>query len=323
MTKQTMKKIPILLLALAAMPATAQRTETTLNEGWEFAKGDSGQWNEVRVPHDWAIYGPFDRANDLQVTAVKQNGETRESLKTGRTGGLPFIGRGAYRTNVNIADTAQRSITLVFDGAMSNAHVRVNGKEVAFWPYGYNSFHVSLDSVMRPGDNSVEVELENFEHQSRWYPGAGLYRNVHLVNTHRVHIPVWGTYVTTPRVGEDYASVKLQMRIDGARKKEKVDVSTVILDPQGTEVASDRSTYHAHGQDFTQSFLVNSPELWSPESPALYTARTTLSLGGKVVDEYDTRFGIRSLDYVPEKGFFLNGVPTKFKGVCNHHDLGP
>lgn len=319
-----MKQIPILMsLMLVALPVTAQRTETTLNEGWEFSKGDSGQWKEVRVPHDWAIYGPFDRANDLQVTAVKQNGETRESLKTGRTGGLPFIGRGAYRTNINIADTAQRSVTLVFDGAMSNAHVRVNGQEVAFWPYGYNSFHVSLDSVMRPGENSVEVDLENFEHQSRWYPGAGLYRNVHLVNTHRVHIPVWGTYVTTPRVGEDYASVRLQMRIDGAKKKEKVEVSTVILDPQGQEVASDRSIYHAHGQDFTQSFLVKAPELWSPVTPTLYTARTTLSLDGKVVDEYDTHFGIRSIEYVPEKGFFLNGVPTKFKGVCNHHDLGP
>lgn len=306
--------------------AMAQRDVTTLNDGWKFSKGspaEAKEWQTVRVPHDWAIYGPFDRANDLQVVAVEQNGETEKTEKTGRTGGLPFIGKGTYRTTFEVPDTAGRSVTLVFDGAMSNAHVKVNGKEVAFWPYGYNSFYVNVDDAVVPGANDLEVALENFEKASRWYPGAGLYRNVHVVNTSRLHIPTWGTYVTTPRVGKDYASVKLQMKIDGATKKEKVDVKTVILDPQGRTVATDNSIYHANGQDFTQNFLVNTPDLWSPENPALYTARTTLSVDGKVMDSYDTRFGIRSLEYVPEKGFFLNGEPTKFKGVCNHHDLGP
>ena len=306
--------------------AMAQRDVTTLNDGWKFSKGspaEAKEWQTVRVPHDWAIYGPFDRANDLQVVAVEQNGETEKTEKTGRTGGLPFIGKGTYRTTFEVPDTAGRSVTLVFDGAMSNAHVKVNGKEVAFWPYGYNSFYVNVDDAVVPGANDLEVALENFEKASRWYPGAGLYRNVHVVNTSRLHIPTWGTYVTTPRVGKDYASVKLQMKIDGATKKEKVDVKTVILDPQGRTVATDNSIYHANGQDFTPNFLVNTPDLWSPENPALYTARTTLSVDGKVMDSYDTRFGIRSLEYVPEKGFFLNGEPTKFKGVCNHHDLGP
>ncbi len=306
--------------------AMAQRDVTTLNDGWKFSKGspaEAKEWQTVRVPHDWAIYGPFDRANDLQVVAVEQNGETEKTEKTGRTGGLPFIGKGTYRTTFEVPDTAGRSVTLVFDGAMSNAHVKVNGKEVAFWPYGYNSFYVNVDDAVVPGSNDLEVALENFEKASRWYPGAGLYRNVHVVNTSRLHIPTWGTYVTTPRVGRDYASVKLQMKIDGATKKEKVDVKTVILDPRGRTVATDNSIYHANGQDFTQNFLVNTPDLWSPENPALYTARTTLSVDGKVMDSYDTRFGIRSLEYVPEKGFFLNGEPTKFKGVCNHHDLGP
>lgn len=306
--------------------AMAQRDVTTLNDGWKFSKGspaEAKEWQSVRVPHDWAIYGPFDRANDLQVVAVEQNGETEKTEKTGRTGGLPFIGKGTYRTSFEVPDTAGRSVTLVFDGAMSNAHVKVNGKEVAFWPYGYNSFYVNVDDAVVPGSNDLEVSLENFEKASRWYPGAGLYRNVHVVNTSRLHIPTWGTYVTTPRVGKDYASVKLEMKIDGATKKEKVDVNTVILDPKGRTVATDNSIYHANGQDFTQNFLVNAPDLWSPENPALYTARTTLSVDGKVMDSYDTRFGIRSLEYVPEKGFFLNGEPTKFKGVCNHHDLGP
>lgn len=324
-----MKPLITFSIALAGcmgFSAMAQRDVTTLNDGWKFSKGspaEAKEWQTVRVPHDWAIYGPFDRANDLQVVAVEQNGETEKTEKTGRTGGLPFIGKGTYRTTFEVPDTAGRSVTLVFDGAMSNAHVKVNGKEVAFWPYGYNSFYVNVDDAVAPGSNDLEVALENFEKASRWYPGAGLYRNVHVVNTSRLHIPTWGTYVTTPRVGKDYASVKLQMKIDGATKKEKVDVKTAILDPQGRTVATDNSIYHANGQDFTQNFLVNTPDLWSPENPALYTARTTLSVDGKVMDSYDTRFGIRSLEYVPEKGFFLNGVPNKFKGVCNHHDLGP
>lgn len=314
------------LLGSLGLTVMAQRNVDTLNEGWRFAKGapdEAREWQSVRVPHDWAIYGPFLRDNDLQVVAVKQNGETEETVKTGRTGGLPFIGKGTYRTTFEVPDTAGRSVTLVFDGAMSNARVKVNGREVAFWPYGYNSFYVNVDDVVVPGNNDLEVALENYEKASRWYPGAGLYRNVHVVNTDRVHIPMWGTYITTPKVSRDYASVSLKMKIDGAVKGEKVEVNTVVLDPQGRKVAEDVSTYHAHGQKFVQNFLVDKPELWSPDSPSLYTARTTLSVGGREVDSYDTRFGIRSLEYVPEKGFFLNGEVTKFKGVCNHHDLGP
>ncbi len=167
------------------------------------------------------------------------------------------------------------------------------------------------------------VELENFERASRWYPGAGLYRNVHVLATDRVHIPVWGTYITTPVVKDSYATVSLNSKIEGARKGEKVEVNTTIIAPDGKTVASDKSSYHAHGQDFTQNFLVENPTLWSLDSPALYTAHTTLSVDGKEVDSYDTRFGIRTIEYIPEKGFFLNGKVTKFKGVCNHHDLGP
>jgi len=328
MTISILPKYSILLALSAAigLSASAQRTQTTLNDGWEFRKevkdGWTG-WENVRVPHDWAIYGPFSRDNDLQKVAVKQNGEEVATWKTGRTGGLPFIGKGRYRTTFEIPDTAGRSVALVFDGAMSNAHVRVNGKEVIHWPYGYNSFHVAIDSVMRPGENTLEVDLENFDQASRWYPGAGLYRNVHVVNTSRIHIPVWGTQVVTPRVGKDFASVELTTTIEGAPKGKDLAIVTRILSPEGRVVASDSSRYRARGQKIRQGMLVENPQLWSPETPALYTARTELVYDGKVQDTYDTRFGIRSLDYVPEKGFFLNGVPTKFRGVCNHHDLGP
>ena len=325
-----MNRLPIFtavaLSGAIALSLHAERSVATLNEGWEFTKGRPGastEWQRVRVPHDWAIYGPFDRANDLQTVAVEQNGETEKTEKTGRTGGLPFIGQGTYRTVFNVPDTAGRSIVLVFDGAMSNAHVKVNGKEVAHWPYGYNSFYVDVTGAVHPGDNDLLVELENYERASRWYPGAGLYRNVHVVNADRVHIPVWGTYVTTPYVAADEASVRLEMEIDGARKGEKIGVNTEIISPEGKVVAVNNAAYVAHGQKHFQNFLVKNPELWSPASPKLYTARTNILVDGKVVDSYDTRFGIRRLEYIPEKGFFLNGEPVKFKGVCNHHDLGP
>lgn len=333
MQKKTITRILVAVLAAGVVTgARADRTVTTLNDGWRFAKGhgaEATQWQNVRVPHDWAIYGPFDRANDLQVVAVEQNGESVPTEKTGRTGGLPFIGKGIYETVFEVPDTTGKSVTLVFDGAMSNAVVTLNGKEIGRWPYGYNSFHINADGVAVPGKNTLKVELENKVQQSRWYPGAGLYRNVHVVTTDKVHIPVWGTYVTTPKVTPDYASVHLEMDIDGAARPDSsynypaYDVRTVIIAPDGKEVAEDKSVYYARGQKFAQNFLVENPQLWDLDTPSLYTARTTISHDGKVLDSYDTRFGIRSIEYIPEKGFFLNGRPTKFKGVCNHHDLGP
>lgn len=316
----------IALTGVVGLSANGERRVSTLNEGWEFSKGDAQsatQWERVRVPHDWAIYGPFDRDNDLQKVAVEQNGEKEETVKTGRTGGLPFIGKGTYRTSFELADEAERNITLVFDGAMSNAHVSINGKEVAYWPYGYNSFYVDVTDAVKSGSNEMVVELENYERASRWYPGAGLYRNVHIVNTHRVHIPTWGTYVTTPKVSAEEASVHIEMEIEGANKGEKVDVATSIIAPDGSVAATNNSAYIAHGQKFAQNFLLSAPQLWSPATPALYTAVTELKVDGQTVDTYETRFGVRSLEYIPEKGFYLNGEPAKFKGVCNHHDLGP
>lgn len=323
-----MKKVLLLILVFAAViiPLNAQRVETLLKTGWQFAHGHGDEisaWQDVTIPHDWAITGPFSRDNDLQNVAVEQNGESRASEKTGRTGGLPFIGRGTYRTSFDIADTTARSTSLVFDGAMSNAHVFVNGSEVAFWPYGYNSFHIDISPYVKPGANSLVVELENFDRASRWYPGAGLYRNVRLLSTNKVHIPVWGTYLTTPHVSASEASVKLNIQISGCKKGDKITVKTDIVNPSGEVVASSNGEYVAHGQDYTQNFLVSDPQLWNPDSPALYTAVTRLFDDGRLLDEYSTRFGIRQLEYIPEKGFFLNGQPTKFRGVCNHHDLGP
>jgi len=322
------------LIALAMAAATAApdmasaRTTQTLTHGWKFAKVDStgtrGAWNDVRVPHDWAIHEPFSRDHDLQVVAVEQNGETEKTEKTGRTGGLPYMGRGIYTTTFQVPDTTGQNFTFVFDGAMSNPEVSVNGKHIGGWAYGYNSFHIAVPAgIIRPGENTLTVELENKPQSSRWYPGAGIYRNVHLLATSKVHVPVWGTYITTPYVTADEASVRLITQIAGAKKGDAIGVTTDIIAPDGKIVATNKSTYYAQGQPFTQNFLVNKPQRWAPGTPWLYVARTTLSIDGKPVDEYSTRFGIRSLEYIPEKGFFLNGEYTKFKGVCNHHDLGP
>lgn len=315
--------ITLALVAGSVMTATATGRSEQLLKSWDFSK-DSLKWENVTIPHDWAIYGPFDRKYDLQKVAVEQNGETEETWKTGRTGGLPYVGKGWYRTSVNIPDTAGKSFTLKFDGAMSHAKVKVNGKQVIYWPYGYNSFFVNIDNVARPGENIVEVSLENMPKSSRWYPGAGLYRNVHLIESGKIHIPVWGTYLTTPYVSKDYATVKLQTKINGIKRGQEVTLNTVIRDPQGKEVTSDTHLFKEYpGQVPTQNFIIDHPDLWSPENPALYTAETKVLVDDNVADEYTTRFGIRSVEVRNGKGFFLNDEEIKFKGVCNHHDLGP
>ncbi|MDE6340533.1 MAG: DUF4982 domain-containing protein [Muribaculaceae bacterium] len=317
-----MKKFLIMLMATASIGAMASRTERTLKQ-WDFSR-DSVDWKGVTIPHDWAIYGPFDRSNDLQKVTIEQNGETEATWKTGRTGGLPYVGKGYYKTTFELGDTAGKSQALIFDGAMSHAKVKVNGKEVIYWPYGYNSFSVDLAGVAKPGENVVEVSLENPDKSSRWYPGAGLYRNVHLVETDEVHIPVWGTYLTTPYVSKDYATVHLVTTVEGVKKGEMVTLSTVIRNQDGKEVAADTHSYKYYpGVDLKQNFIVRDPSLWTPETPALYTAETKVSMGDKVVDDYTTRFGIRSVEVRNGEGFFLNGEPLKFRGVCLHHDLGP
>ncbi|MDE6582823.1 MAG: DUF4982 domain-containing protein [Duncaniella sp.] len=318
-----MKKTTLfMILAACVTAASAQRNVTTLRHGWQFSR-DGGKTVTVSVPHDAAISGPFDRSIDLQKVAVEQNGEKAETWKTGRTGGLPFIGKFTYTTDIEIADTAGRSFTLEIDGAMSNPAVYVNGSLAGTWGSGYNSFYLSIDSLITPGTNTLRIVTENPEKSSRWYPGAGLYRHVRLVETDRVHIPTWGTHVTTPYVDADMASVKIATSIAGAADRDKIEIVTTIYDPEGQAVARDSVTHVNHGRPAEQNFLITAPRLWDTDSPALYTARTELWREGRMTDSYDTRFGVRRIDFLPEKGFFLNGKPVKFRGVCNHHDLGP
>ena len=319
--------LPMVVTALAVFSASAAgsavRSDVMLKKGWQFSQ-DSVNWKSVTVPHDWAIYGPFDRSYDLQKVAVEQNGETEETWKTGRTGGLPYVGKGYYKTTFDVATVDNRNINLVFDGAMSHAHVYVNGKEVVYWPYGYNSFYANVTDVVHKGSNTLEVSLENLPKSSRWYPGAGLYRNVHLITTDKVHVPVWGTQITTPYVSKEYATVNLRTELEGLAKGDSVKLVTDILNPAGEVVATDMHIYRYNpGRALEQNFRVNTPQLWSPETPAVYKAVTTVERNGAVADSYTTKFGIRTVEIRKGEGFFLNGEKRKFKGVNNHHDLGP
>lgn len=324
-----MKNSLIGLLAIAALAApsayaapASPRSESYIKK-WDFSR-DSTAWQPVIIPHDWAIFGPFSRDNDLQKVAVTQNGETEETWKTGRTGGLPYVGKGYYKTTFQLPDTAGRASTLIFDGAMSHARVKVNGRQVAYWPYGYNTFYADITEAGRPGENILEVSLENLPESSRWYPGAGLYRNVRLLQTDKVHVPVWGTLVTTPFVSDKYATVRVKSEIDGLKKHDKVKLLTIITGPDGKIAATDTHEYVIYrGTTPTQNFKIENPSLWSPESPALYTVTTQVMVGDTVKDEVKTRFGIRSVELRDGDGFYLNGKKRQFKGVCNHHDLGP
>ena len=282
---------------------TSPRRETLLRD-WEF-RPEGGDWKKVRVPHDWAIYGPFSENSELW------NGTEGWVNNPGRTGALPWVGVGWYKTTFNVPEG--KNATLLFDGAMSHATVFVNGKEIYSWPNGYSAVPVDVSDAVEPGENTVAVRLENLPASSRWYPGAGLYRNVHLITTDPVHIPVWGVKITTPEVSAEKATVCVETTVEGFGGK-NVTVRTAILGPDGSVVIPSEAK---------ESFTIANPQLWSPEHPNLYKAVTSVYAGGKLVDEKETTFGIRKAEFIDGKGFFLNEEPMKFKGVCLHHDQGP
>ena len=334
----------VMLFSLAwAMSLNAQtRTERLLEKGWTFTREDSTafsdvdfndkEWQKVTIPHDWAIYGPFSIENDKQNTAIQQDGQKEAMEHAGRTGGLPFVGTGWYRLDLKVPEyTKGKKCVLLFDGAMSHARVFINGKEAAYWPNGYNAFMVDATDFLKQGETNVlAVRLENETESSRWYPGAGLYRNVRLIVTDDVHVPVWGTQLTTPVVQDDHAKILLKTKLEFPKDKKLNDykIVTEIKDASGKVVATNEREGSADGifagaNTFEQELVVANPQLWSPETPVLYTAVSKIYEGSELKDEYETPFGIRTLEIIPDKGFFLNGKPLKFKGVCNHHDLGP
>lgn len=324
---------PLLLLSFAFFFSTfafSQRMVTTLEKGWKFTKGDfpeafnsnfdDSKWESVTVPHDWAIHGPFDKTIDMQVIAITQNNEKKATEKTGRTGALPFIGVGWYRASFEVPDYKKgKQVLLTFDGAMSEAQVYVNGQKVGERPYGYSYFYFDITSYLKPdGKNLLAVRLENRPKSSRWYPGAGIYRKVQIIVKDEVSIEHWGTFITTPFISDEVAKVNIKTKVNG----NNVKLVTTINDADGNEITSG-STTQKFGDGMEQNLAVPNPNLWSPETPYLYTAVSRVYQNDVLKDEQTIRFGIRQIEYKADEGFFLNGKVTKFKGVCLHHDLGP
>ena len=313
-----------LIISLALFQSCSQQLTTepvSFNEGWRFAKGavvgasemdfDDTMWRNITLPHDWAIEGPFD------------------SSYNARSGGLPFHGIGWYRKQFDMPEAAKgKHVTLHFDGAMNNAKVWLNGTLVGDRPYGYIGFSVDLSQHLNyGGSNVIAVQLAPEDFSSRWYPGAGIYRNTWLELNNEIHVPKWGTFITTPSITQDEASVRVLTEIKSiADADEEVGLQTVIYDPNNREVANTNSIVQTKGNttvEAIQTARIESPLLWDVDTPNLYTAMTTIVQGDKVLDTYKTTFGIRTIEYGADFGFKLNEKKTRFKGVCLHHDLGP
>lgn len=323
----------LMLLVVAACSCTKSleesRTVSNLSE-WRFTRtddslaflpqySDSG-WKTVKVPHDWAIYGPFDKEIDKQMVRIVQNNENEATEKTGRTGALPFVGVGWYRTSFKLKEADEsKQVLLTFDGAMSNAEVYVNGIKVGTRPYGYSYFYFDISKYVKIKEaNLVAVRLENHSFSSRWYPGAGLYRKVQLIVKDKVSFKHWGHTLTTEQVSDEKATIQIRSEVEGS----DVEVKTIIRDGIGKIVAEGIATSQSNGVHELK-IDIDQPKLWSPESPNLYSAELLLNKEGTVVDSDNIRFGVRSISYTADNGFQLNGKTIKFKGVCLHHDLGP
>ena len=316
-----MNKLALLTLALAtsALSATAQRSTINLKT-WQFSR-DSVNYKPVTIPHDWAINGPFDKKWDLQFVAIVQNGETEKTEKSGRSGALPWIGRGFYKTTVDLKKLPKTAI-LEFDGAMADPHVYINGKLAGHWAYGYNAFRVDAAPYLKKGKNEISVSLNNREESSRWYPGGGLYRPVQLVtNADAATINPWGCYFRTESIGDGKAEVSICTNINNMDKT--LSIENQLVDAAGKVVAQFKyGDFDAQG-NVVKKLTVDNAQLWSPETPYLYKLITRLYRNNRLIDQTQQKVGIRTVRVAQYDGFQLNGVSRKIKGVCLHHDLGP
>jgi beta-galactosidase len=284
---------------------------------------DDSKWERINLPHDWAIKGPFYEGNNAVVG--------------GGMGRLPIQGIGWYRKKLNITSADKgKNVFLDIDGAMSYAMVWFNGNLVGGWPYGYNSFRVDLTPYLKfSGDNQLAIRLDNPNSSSRWYPGAGIYRNVWLTKVSPVHIAQWGTFVRSRNISASSATVDITVQIEnktGSNQEIKVLTEVYSLDGQLRRIkkvaafpGSVATIAAKEKQQVENSVIIRNPLLWGPppsQKPNLYVAVTRLYQDGKIIDEYQSRFGIRSLNFDPVKGLFVNNKPVRMQGVNQHHDLG-
>jgi len=307
---------------MASCNTVIENTEpVSFNEGWKFYKGeasnaqyisfDDSSWRDQNLPHDWAIEGPF----DIQYNA--------------RCGGLPFHGEGWYRKSFNISKNAKgKHITVHFDGAMYNAKVWLNGVLIGHRPNGYIGFTVDLSEHLNyGGENLIAVQLTPEDLSSRWYPGAGIYRNTWLEINNPVHVAKWGTFITTPTITNELANINIQTEIENTTSINKtITIQTLIFSKENKELSAVSESITVNKNEISiinQSTEIVNPKLWGLQSPYLYRAETKLFEKGNLIDTYNTTFGVRTIKYGSDFGFKLNDEPTKFQGVCLHHDLGP
>ena len=271
---------------------------------------DLDKWRRVTLPHDWVVEGPFEK-------------------KENATHGYRPRGVGFYRKVFSLPDSDRgRKLSLEFDGVFRNATVWVNGHHMLDHASGYTGFPVDISDVARYGEegvNCVLVRVDARDTEGWWYEGAGIYRHVWLVKTGRIHVAQWGTFVTTPVVGRLQARVRVETAVrNETREPARVTVRTILRSSRGRSVASSSTgvIVPADGrEEAIQSMRIARPQLWSLESPALYRAFTEIRVGGRRVDEYRTVFGVRTMRFDPDRGFFLNGKHTPIKGTCNHQDF--
>ena len=273
------------------------------NDGWEFEKEGEAP-RTLDLPHDWGVESEFD------ITLP------------GASGKLPWWGRAVYRKHLNVSEAdLSGSVFLEIDGAMAFSSVRCNGEDLGGWPYGYASYRIDLTPALRPGDNCLEIHIDNKEESSRWYPGGGIYRNVWITRSPKAGIAHWGTFAAVPEAGKEKASVLFNVELRNAAAPCPGEVTTTIF-CGGRSVArrSDKVDAVSDSLTLVQEFTLDKPRRWSPEDPVLYEAVTTVTTEYGT-DTYKTVFGIREAVFTPE-GFFLNGQKTFLKGVCLHHDAG-
>ena len=308
------------IIALAGVfAASAQAHQETNISKWQFSQ-TSTEWKAVTVPHDWAISGPFDKKWDLQMVAIKENGEDKPTEHSGRSGSLPWIGKGFYKTTIHIAEGTAYA-ELKFDGAMAAPEVSVNGKKAGHWAYGYNAFRVDITPCIHAGDNLIEVVLENEEESNRWYPGGGIYRPVTLItHANKSRLDLWGLQMQTLSI--DGGSALIDIRHEGKDIPADAMLKVIVTDKGGKVVANASSPADGMGGFHTHVSIAD-PQLWSPETPYLYDVKLSLVADGKTLDVQHQKLGVRTVKFSAEGGFQLNGVTRKIKGVCLHHDLGP
>ncbi|ETZ19217.1 sugar-binding domain-containing protein [Pedobacter sp. V48] len=314
--------LTILATNISQAKPTKERYKLLMDRNWKFFLGDNksasanefddSSWRLLNLPHDWSIEGKF-----------------QKDAPAGGAGGYLPTGIGWYRKQFNLPSSATKGkqVSIQFDGVYMNSEVWINNHNLGKRPNGYVSFVYDLTPYLLPGKNTIAVRVDNSQQpNSRWYAGSGIYRHVWLNITAPVHVGQWGTYITTPHVSADSATVSVKTTVENhGSKVSKTVLTSKIYSPDGKEVASATipvMTEPNSSEVFTQQLKISSPALWDVNTPHLYTMHSIIKQDGKIIDDFESTFGVRKIDYSSTKGFLLNGKKVKMNGVCLHHDAG-